>query len=71
MRCYMFTAHVNSSWIQQISNNIRMNNLHHCSYCEKSYVTEEKKKLHEKICSFNTKTPSQRFKEKLGKAHVY
>jgi hypothetical protein len=26
--------------------------------------------LHEKTCSFNLKTPSQRFKEKLGKAHA-
>jgi len=48
-----------------------MENLHHCSHCGNSYVTKEKKELHEKTCSFNIKTPSQRFKEKLGKAHVY
>lgn len=40
---------------------------HQCSYCEKSYQSDEERKNHEKVCVKNGKTEQERFNARQNK----
>lgn len=46
-----------------------MNTFYQCSFCEKSYRSDEKRKEHEGVCEHNRKTEQERFnaKQRLNK----